>query len=168
MESLTDVRKVAYEILEKAKRILQTEGYLPGYGFVLESSGETTAIELDFSDREAKKRSMQLVGQLAREKKAVAVITVTDSTYRVFPPEKNEPRVPIEDPNLAEAFKPDGKPRTCVSIDIKVEGEPTTNIMVPYWRDRLGDIVFGPAEEGPIEFVAPEPPLPEEEAEPVD
>jgi len=168
MESLTDVRKVAYEILEKAKAILQKEGYLPGYGFVLESSGETIAIELDFSDREAKKRSMQVVGRLAREKKAVAVITVTDSVYRCFPREGEEPAKPLEGPAQAEDFRPDGEPRPCISLDIKVEGQTPNNIMVPYRIDRLGKIEFSAPEEGPIEFVAPEPPLPGDEEGPKD
>ncbi len=168
MEPSLDVRKVAYELLEERKAFLQENDFLPSYGWVVEPSGRSTAMELDLDNKEARKESRRELRQLARDKKAVAIITITDRTYRVFLPEPGTPLTTFDDPELAEAWNPDGIPKPCVSADIEVEGQTTTNVLVPYWRDKLGSIVFGPAEEGPIEFKGPEPPLPGDEEGPKD
>lgn len=147
---------------------MQEKGYLPPGAVLLEPTGKINAVKLDFRNEEAKKQSMQKLDQLARDKEAAAAITIADTTYRMFPPEGNQLSTPTENPDLAEAYKPDGKPRKCISMDIKVEGQATTNVMVAYWRDILGNIVFGPPEEGPIEFTGPEPPQPEGDEGPMD
>ena len=158
MECPIDVMKVADELLEKGKAILQEKGSLPSTGFVLEMTGRVTVVDLGLHDKEAKNRAMQRLGQLAREVNSIAVFTITDSVYRCFPPEGKEPPPPIEDPARAENLKPDGKPRACISLEIKVPGQTPTIIMVPYRRDRLGKIQFGPHEQAPLDFRGPEPP----------
>jgi hypothetical protein len=168
MESIGDVRKVAYEFLEARKAFLQENEHLPSIAVILEPTGNVNIIEVDLSEKEVGKGSMQEVRELASNSKAVAILTITASTYRVFPPEKKEDAMTFDDPDLAEAWKPDGMPKKCVSMDIKIEGQPTTNVLIPYWRNKLGKIVFGPAEEGPIDYRAPEPPLPGEDPGPMD
>lgn len=168
MEPLLDVRKVAYELLDSCKAFLQENGYLQPRGVVLEPTGKVTTVELDFSTKESKRCSMQMVGQLARGTMAVAVIMITDSTYRVFPPDGKELRVPIQDPDLAEAYRQDGKPKSCISMDMKVEGQTPTIVMVPYRKDMLGKIEFGETKEAPLDFTGPEPPLPGGDEGPID
>ena len=158
MQSLFDARKVAYDLLDECKAVLQEKGYLPPFGVVLEPAGKVTPVALDLTDREAKKRSVQVVGQLARDTQAVAVIILTDSTYRVFPREENDPTPPCEDPEFKHSFKPDGKPRNCTSMEIRIQGQTPTIVMVPYWKDIHGNIVVGTPEEGPLDFRGPEPP----------
>jgi len=168
MESWIDVRAIAYGVLEKFKTGFQEMGYLPPTGLVLEPTGAIAAIELDLSDKEAKKRSMQALGQLAREVKALAVFTIADSEYRVFPPGEKETPQPIEDAERAESLRPDGKPRACICMEIKVEGQTPTIVMVPYRKDMLGKIEFGATEEAPLDFMGPEPPRGDEDEGPKD
>lgn len=163
MESSIDVRAIAYGMLEKFKTGFQETGYLPSTGLVLEPTGAITAIELDLSDKAAKKRSMKALGQLGRDVKALAVFTIVDSEYRVFPPgEKDRPQ-PIDDAERAESFRPDGKPRACIHMEIKVKGQTPTIVMVPYRKDMLGKIEFAATEEAPLDFTGPELPCGEDE-----
>ncbi|MBZ5545511.1 MAG: hypothetical protein LAO07_17835 [Acidobacteriia bacterium] len=156
MESSVDVRKVAYDLLDTCKAFLQEKGYLPPYGVVLDPAGRVSPVALHFSDKEAKKRSMQKLGQLAHDKKAVAVITIFDATYRIFPQERDEASLRGEDPEFPGAFEADGRRKNCVCMEIKVQGETPTIVMIPYWKDGLGNIVLGSPEEAPLDHMGPD------------
>ena len=168
MDSTFDARKIAYELLDVCKEFMQEKGYLPPFGIVMEPAGRLTAVDLNFRSKEAKKHSMQRLRYLAEEVHAAGVVIITDATYRVFPREENDPTPVREDPDFKHFFKPDGEPRPCISMDMKFKGQTTTNVMVPYQKDRDGCIVFGSPEEGPVEFTGREPPLPGDDEDPMD
>lgn len=163
-----DIREAANAVLEAAKAFLQEHDSLPPKGFVVEPSGNVRGVDLDFSSREAARASRRALEEEARAVNAVAVFTIRDATYRVFPPDVNEPRQAFDDPEQAKFFVPDGKPRTCVSMDIKIPGESEFNVLVPYRRDPFVGIVFGAHEEGPVKFKSHEPPSENDEEWPVD
>lgn len=168
MEPSLDIRKIANALLEKAKAYFHERGSLPPKGFIVEPSGKLAVVDLDFSSREATKGSQRTLAEEARAMKAVAVFTIRDATYRVFPPDESDPRQAFDDPEQAKFFVPDGKPRTCVSMGIKIPGETEFNVLVPYRRDPFSGIIFGAHEEGPVEFKGPEPPSEEDEEWSVD
>lgn len=158
MESSIDVRAYAYGVLERFKKGLQEMGYLLPTGLVLEPTGRIDAFELDLSNKEAEKQAMERLGRLARETQAVAVFTIKDTSYQVFPREGEEPATRTNDPNQADSFCPDGVPRTCICMEIRVEGQTPTIVMIPYRISEQGKIEFGERAEAPLDFIGPEPP----------
>jgi hypothetical protein len=157
METSIDVRAYAYGVLERFKKGFQEMGYLPPTGLVLEPTGKIDAFELDLSSAEAEKLSMERLGQLARETEAIAVFTIKDAVYRVFPKEGEEPAKPTTDSTETHRFRPDGVPRSCICMEIKVEGQTPKIVMIPYRITEQGKFEFGERAEAPLDFAGPEP-----------
>ena len=158
MQSSIDVREVAGLLLEGAKSTLREDRSLFPTGVVLEASGKLTVVDLDLPH----KQSAQVLRQVAQDLNAVAIFTITDSAYGVFPPEENARLEPIEDPVLEESLVPDGNERPCICMEIKIEGQVPTIVFVPYRKDDAGQFVFAPRADAPLDFYCPEPPDQEE------
>jgi hypothetical protein len=164
---MLDVREFAYLKLKEAKETFQRNRALPPVGYLLCAEG-ITAYEFDFGSKEARREAENAFQRDAREKKAIAAITITDSGFQIFPPwEKEKPDIKMtEIPAWQRQAMAAGGGR-CISMDIEVPGQRIINVMVPYSMTKSGDIKFEKAEEQPIDFEGPAPPKSREEEGPL-
>jgi len=167
MPTVLDVKQYAYEMLEKAKQNLQRDKCLPPVGFLLKGDGTVLVGGLDMRDQEARRRSRNALSQTARNEKAIAIITITDSTFQAFPAEEKHKSMESQTEETPRwLLEAQTKPGHCIEMTIEVPRQVTTVVMVPYHKNDRGDFEYEEPDEGPLDFKGPAPPSTEEEEGP--
>ncbi len=109
---MLDLRKMAREYMEKAKELLVKDGYLTPVVIIV--GAELSLVELCFENEEEKEDAYSQVAALAREKKALACITINDTYMKMLPAKTKEeaealvaeyiPGQLVKDPKAEEAI----------------------------------------------------------------
>ncbi|MBZ5561812.1 MAG: hypothetical protein LAP13_05265 [Acidobacteriia bacterium] len=166
MGTVLNAKEVAYRMLETAKQNLKDNGYLTPVALLLKPDGTLRVFELILRSKEEGRESENVVSRAARKEKALATITIRDTTFKAFPREPGYKPSPEEGPEPQWLLDAMITPGHCLDMMIEVPGEVTTDVMVPYRRNQLGDYEFEEPSEGPINFNGQAPPSCEEEEGP--
>jgi hypothetical protein len=134
--SAIDVRVLAFELLEEAKRNMQLDKYLRPIAFVVKSNKAIRA-PLSFQGIEQKHAAYKRLVQLAKAHRALAIITVND----VHLSRENDDDDGYYEGKLEATKSPE-------AIWVTVSGPAITgwSITAPYTRN-CEQIAFGPAKE---------------------
>jgi hypothetical protein len=141
MSEVLDISEVAKGVFSRAKEILQHDGSLCPVRLVLNAAG--------------KLKDEPEAGQGAQGAAAIALITVCETTYQVFEPDRLPPG---ESGKMPDGWIEDSGPHDCLDMRIEVPGQEPTCILAPFSRCLDGTIEFGEQWEGMEEFRGPLPP----------
>jgi hypothetical protein len=136
---MTDLKALAYELLREAQQSLQAEGHLDPVA-VLITGSENLILDIEFENEEEREEIYAEMIDVAREKNAIAVVTVND----VYLDDTGEPaRLHGEGWGaLADSA------REAIVITVSGSGFETWSLACPY-VPRGDQIVFHPSREGP-------------------
>ncbi len=134
---MTDLKALAYELLHEAQQSLQEEGHLNPVAVVITPS-ENLIFDIEFQSEEEREDVYAEMMDVAKEKNAVAIITVND----VYLDDTGEPaRLHGEGWGaLAESAK------EAIVITVSGSGFETWTLVCPYFL-RGDQIAFQPARE---------------------
>jgi hypothetical protein len=136
---MTDLKALAYELLHEAQQSLQLEGHLNPVAVMI-TPNENLILDIEFENEVEREEIYTEMMDLAREKNAIAVLTVND----VYLDDSGEPvRLHGEGWGaLADAA------REAIVITISGSGFETWSLACPYFP-RGEQIVFQPSRELP-------------------
>jgi hypothetical protein len=136
---MTDLKALAYELLREAQQSLQEHGYLNPVAVVI-TPGENLIFDLEFESEEEREEIYAEMMDVAREKNAVAIITVND--------------VYLDDSGARPRLEGEGwgslteSAHEAITVTVSGGGFETWSVLGPYFS-RGEQVVFQPARESP-------------------
>jgi phage pi2 protein 07 len=136
---MTDLKALAYELLHEAQQSFQAHGYLNPVAVVITAS-ENLIFEIEYENEEEREEVYAEMMDVARDKNAVAIITVND----VYLDESGSPaRLEGEGwGSLSESA------HEAIMVTVSGGGFETWSVVSPYFS-RGEHLVFQPARESP-------------------
>jgi hypothetical protein len=136
---MTDLKALAYELLHEAQQSLQEHGYLNPVAVVI-TPRENLIFDVEFESEEEREEVYAEMMDVAREKSAVAIITVND--------------VYLDDSGTRPSLEGEGwgslseSAHEAIMVTVSGGGFETWSVMTPY-SSRGEQMLFQPARELP-------------------
>jgi len=134
---MTDLKALAYELLREAQQSLLEHGYLNPVAVVI-TPGENLIFDLEYENEEEREELYAEMMDVAREKNAVAIVTVND--------------VYLDDSGTRPRLEGEGwgtlteTAHEAIMVTVSGGGFETWSVVGPYFS-RAEQIVFQPARE---------------------
>lgn len=136
---MTDLKALAYEFLHEGQENLQREGHLNPVAVVI-TAAENLIFDLEFQTEEEREDIYGEMMDVAREKHALAILTVND----VFLTDSGTPPQ-LQGVGWGAASE---TPQEAIVITVSGSGFETWTLVSPYFR-RESQFIFPPAREVP-------------------
>lgn len=132
-----DLKEYAFKVLEIARENLARDGMLEPAAFLV-TADDLIVVDAGFSNEQEKQAVYGGIVELAREKNAIALLTLNDARYE---PDDAPQRETIRPGQLEEEGAPE-----CILLSLSGPGIENWMLLQPYERRESG-IVFGELQE---------------------